>query len=372
MVFIDIGDDLPGTEVEPFEGIDGLTRGDSSRSALFLTHYHGDHIGRLASVLPDVPVYLGETAKEILLNLAKRAKKDSFAHYEKIRTFRPAETISVGNITVMPLMVDHSAFDAYMFVIEADGERILHTGDFRVHGYRGGKTGKMLSAYAKYIDYIIAEGTMLSRTEEPVITERELEQKATDLMRENKNVFVLCSSTNIDRIAAFYRASRVAGRVFVCDNYQREQLETVRDLHSGKSSLYDFKKVYAVERIETVPEKLLSLMDDKGFCMLIRKGSKYKSYLERVENGLIIYSMWSGYLRGATADPILEDFLSPYSVVELHTSGHATMKDLKMVYDIVNPKKGLIPFHSENPEGFVSIIGEENVILLSDGETFEA
>jgi len=367
-VFIDIGDDLPGVEALPFEGIEGLTCGDTTGSALFLTHYHGDHIGRLASVQPDIPVYIGETAKQILLNLAKRVKRDSLAQFEKIRTFSPAEVITVGDITIRPLMVDHSAFDAYMFVVDSEGKRILHTGDFRTHGFRGGKTGKMLSVYAKGIDYILAEGTMLSRTDETVMTESELKQKAMELMQENKNVFVLCSSTNIDRIAAFYHASRAAGRVFLCDRYQRDQLETVSALHSDKSSLYNFKKIYSVERIETVPPKLLSLMDNVGFCMLIRKGAKYKPYLERNEDKLIIYSMWSGYLRGNNADPMLVDFLAPYSVVELHTSGHATAGALKEIYDIVKPKKGLIPMHSEKPEVFKSIVGEENVILLDDGE----
>lgn len=38
---------------------------------------------------------------------------------------------------VTPYFVSHSAFDAYMFLIECEGKKILHTGDFRRHGYIG-------------------------------------------------------------------------------------------------------------------------------------------------------------------------------------------------------------------------------------------
>ena len=372
-VFIDIGDDLPGEAATPFEGIEGLTVGDSVGSTLFLTHYHGDHIGRLAMVMPEIPVYMGETAKKILLNLVEIVDKDGMPKYEKIITFKPAEKIVIGDISIMPLMVDHSAFDAYMFAVDADGRRVLHTGDFRTHGFRGVKTSKMLSVYAKSIDYIISEGTMLSRTEKTVITERELQRRSVELMRKNKYTFALCSSTNIDRIAAFYHASCAAGRIFVCDSYQAKQLKTVCEAHAEKSPLYDFSKILTVDHFSRVPKKLVELMDTKGFCMLIRKGRKFRSYLERYSaEGIVIYSMWKGYLRGDTADPKLVDFLSAYNHIELHTSGHATADTLKEIFHAVKPKKGLIPFHSEKPEGFISIIGEANVILLADGEILYA
>ena len=375
-VFIDIGADLPGAvSAKPFQGIDGLTCGDSAGSALFLTHYHGDHVGRLEFLMPDVPVYMGETAKQILVNLISRVNRSELQRYEKIITFKAAEKIDIGGINVMPLMVDHSAFDAYMFVVSAGGKRILHTGDFRTHGFRGGKTAKMLSVYAKDIDYIISEGTMLSRTGDSVITERELQKKAAELMRKKKYSFVLCSSTNIDRIAAFYHAGCASGRIFICDSYQARQLETVRAAHASKSTLYDFERVYTVERFDSVSPKLVKLMESAGFCMLIRKGEKYREYLDKFYNDndcAVIYSMWGGYLRGAYADPAVVDFLAPYSFVELHSSGHATAEALKEVYDTLKPKKGLIPFHSENPEGFESIVGKDNVILLRDGEVFNA
>ena len=46
------------------------------------------------------------------------------------------EPVTIKDIKVTPLVVDHSAYNAYMLLIEADGKKILHTGDFRNHGFK--------------------------------------------------------------------------------------------------------------------------------------------------------------------------------------------------------------------------------------------
>jgi ribonuclease J len=279
------------------------------------------------------------------------------------------DKITVGNIVVTPLMTDHSAFDAYMFVIEAGGRRILHTGDFRTHGFRGGKTYEMLRAYARDIDYLISEGTMLSRVGEKVMTEAELEREAVKIMKGEKYAFALASSMNIDRIGAFYHAAHKAGRLFFSDLYQRDQLENVRANHKDKSRFYDFNNVHGVGAIERVPEKLLRLMEDKGFCMMIRANDRFKPYLDRFADGrAIIYSMWSGYLEGKTANANIVEFLKPYEFISLHTSGHATTEALRKLYETVKPTYELIPLHTEAPEAFREIIPGGKIHLLNDGE----
>lgn len=112
-----------------------------------------------------------------------------------------------------PLAVDHSAYEAYMFLIEAQGKTVLHTGDYRLHGFKGKGVLTALEKYVGQVDVLITEGTTLSRPGQPVVTERDVEQQAAALMGENKCVFLLCSATNIDRLAAFCAAAKQAGRL---------------------------------------------------------------------------------------------------------------------------------------------------------------
>ena len=73
-LFVDCGEQLSGEPVfnNALE-IDGLTCGDLSKSALLITHYHGNHIGKIADLAPELPIFVGgisnEIAQELLDNL---------------------------------------------------------------------------------------------------------------------------------------------------------------------------------------------------------------------------------------------------------------------------------------------------------------
>jgi ribonuclease J len=194
-IFIDLGSELPGpdgvTRPETLR-IPGLTEGEPDCGGVFFSHTHDDHIGRLGRILPGIPIYLGETGKEIYTRLQSTLdrvpgldRRAALARLETARTFRPAVPVRVGGIRITPFFVDHSDFDAYMFLVEADDVRVLFTGDFRLHGFRGNRLCFMLEKYVGPVDWLITEGTMLSRGDEAVLTERQLGKRAAELLRQN-------------------------------------------------------------------------------------------------------------------------------------------------------------------------------------------
>ena len=134
-----------------------------------------------------------------------------------------------------------------MFLIEANGKRILHTGDFRGHGYLSKvllQTIEKLILKQGKIDFLITEGTMLSRLDERVRHENELKSEVIELMKEYKNVFVMCSSTDMERLATFHAANKeMKARPFVCDDFQKNVLEIFSDSAGKKSALFDFENL---------------------------------------------------------------------------------------------------------------------------------
>lgn len=95
-----------------------------------------------------------------------------------------AESISIGDIRVTPFSNCHSIYDSHIFLIEADGKRIWHTGDYREHGYRGKDLFPTLEEYATDIDVLITEGTML-KSEGRCIHER----RVSDEMQHEMQAF---------------------------------------------------------------------------------------------------------------------------------------------------------------------------------------
>ena len=364
-IFIDMGEELPNDDKQssPID-IEGVTTTNVNCDAVFFTHNHGDHIGMFSRINKSIPLYIGEVSKEIYLTLQKYLKSTHLDHLEQIITFKALDKISIKDIIVTPLLVDHSAYDAYMFIIEADDKRVLHTGDFRNHGYKGKGLFKVLSVYAKDIDILITEGTTLSRGNQPILTESDLKNKAEKLLSEKKYVFVLCSSTNIDRISAFYQANP-HGKYFVCDEYQKDILGIVEKHGAKYTDLYQYKNVHIYS------SKLVSSLKAQGFCMLVRNNRKFAKIMKQFDptECLVIYSMWQGYLDGKNND--LKDFLNDYQWISLHTSGHASQETIQKVIGLLNPKVGVIPIHSENPEMLNHLRVSSRVIMLQDKESFE-
>ena len=366
-IFIDFGAELDNENAKPFD-IEGVTKGETNCDAVFFTHYHGDHMGLLDAINKDVPLYMGEASKAIakILNdrLSKAPNIDSYdpKRIDSIKTFEVAKTIIIGDIRITPYMVDHSAYDAYMFKIEADGKSVLHTGDFRTHGFRGKGVKPTLEKYVKKVDVLVCEGTTLNRTEVKCETENDLKNRIKTVLQENKYVFVVCSSTNIDRLAGICSVIP-EGKYCICDKYQLSVIEYIRDYAGDKSSLYKFGKA------RYYGENLNEKMNDNGFCMFVRCGNpEHKRIMDmyRDKNPVVIYSMWKGYLEQDN----IKKFLEGHKRLDMHTSGHADSDAIKMVIDTVQPAV-VIPMHTEVPEAFLKLVGEKKVVLANDEEYIE-
>ena len=169
-ILIDFGSPLPGSPRREELRLPGVTEPDSPCHGVFFTHYHGDHMGQIGQILPSVPLWMGETTRDVALALSRRLERvpgtDSArasAALERANTFCPGVPVVVGDIRITPLLVDHSAFDAYMFLVEVEGRKILHTGDFREHGPRGKALPAVLRHYVGQVDRLICEGTKIGR-----------------------------------------------------------------------------------------------------------------------------------------------------------------------------------------------------------------
>lgn len=365
-IFIDLGHNLPKgnkpvkDENANKETIEKLTK---DCKAIFYTHYHGDHIDLYKYVPEAIPQYIGKIAKQVMICKSKRlaklpektnVTKGEVEKLETFKTFKAKDKIKIGDIYVTPYFVSHSACDSYMFLIEANGKSVLHTGDFREHGYLGKGLIPTIETYIakREVDVLITEGTMLSRSQEKVKHENDLKIEATKFLEKYKYSFILCSSTDIDRLDTFHEASKMNGRSFLCDNYQKEVLEIFTA--NAKSDLFKFDNAYFYKHNH---EKQFNLIKEKGFCMLIRstKIEIVKELLKQFpqKETLLIYSMWNGYIDKTikNGENLKQDYLDIWNLFEnkekIHTSGHATAETLTKVCQLVNPKKAIIPIHSE-------------------------
>ncbi|MBU0985816.1 MAG: MBL fold metallo-hydrolase [Proteobacteria bacterium] len=109
-----------------------LKNGKKEIDAVILSHAHLDHYG-LAGMLPQgVPVYCGKASAELMAITGQMSPEK--AQPLELKFFKAWKKFQAGTFSVMPYLMDHSAFDAYGFLISAGGKSLFYTGDFRGHG----------------------------------------------------------------------------------------------------------------------------------------------------------------------------------------------------------------------------------------------
>ena len=387
-LFVDYGEELPGGPQTGDLQVEGLTYGDISKSALLITHYHGDHIGCIPKLPKDLPIFMGRISRDIQMELSNRLQMvDSFhrnmsERLKTVHTFGPGRPFSWGSFHIMPVTVDHSAFDAYAFKVEAGGVSAFHTGDFRTHGFRSGRLSDVIEKFVGKVDYVVCEATNISRPLAASQSEHDLQKEYQELFKENKGNVVYSSSTNIDRLFGLYHAAKNAGRVFIIDEYQKKIMDIVtqRDSLWSKSRLYQFLEHYKPFVLSVLKgefwmnDRFKDLLEKKGYVLMARSNPTFDSLIKRIPGEKQVYlSMWDGYVdksKAAYNEQLAKSLGKGY--LRMHTSGHCDMNSLREVFRLLHPK-AIVPIHTEKPEDFAQLFGDEwSVVVLNDGESISS
>jgi len=135
-ILLDLGLPLDAELDEtPLPDVSGLENIDESLLGIAISHAHIDHYGLMAKVRQKVPVVIGKGALRII-NATRQffPNTPGFTRTIEIKNEKP---IILGPFTITPYLMDHSAYDAYAYLIEANGKKVFYSGDFRSHGRKG-------------------------------------------------------------------------------------------------------------------------------------------------------------------------------------------------------------------------------------------
>jgi len=366
--------------------------GDPPVDAVILSHSHIDHSMCISLLNRKVPVYCGETTLSILRALSEMRQKGFENDLDGIdfRTFRTGDKISLGNIQVEPIHVDHSVPGSYGFLVHTSGGTIAYSGDFRAHGSKSSLTTDFEGKAKKSAPEIfLCEGTNLVRGD--LRTEQEVLEKSEHVIKMTKGlVLASFSSADIDRLRTFHEIAKNNDRILALSMKQAYLLrslskdkhlevpDVLKDPHitvyqRTKKTYYHWEKdilgqasVKTSKDIREMQEKVIlaSSSYDMNEVLDIQPGpggafinSSSEPFNEEMEIDHERFINW------------LNHFGLP--MYQIHSSGHMMPTELRETIGQIEPKR-LVPIHTEQPELYRLFVKDlTNVELGSRGSTVE-
>jgi ribonuclease J len=363
--------------------ISGLDGNDDSLLAIIISHPHLDHFGLLAHVSSKIPVIMGVDARRILKE-ANRFLPCNWTVPDGGLNLKSELPINLGPFKIIPFLTDHSGYDAYSLLIEADETRLFYSGDFRIHGRKAKLTEKFMSHPPMNIDVILIEGSTLGRLKnhESFPSEEDIENKLVDTFANAKGLpLVHASSQNIDRIVSIFRACKKTGKTLIIDLYTAIVLEATGNKRIPPSN-WPIISIYNPQR------QRVQIKNNQWFD-LIKRHSKNRIFIddlkqistkavllfrplhirdlekaELLNSAIYVYSQWEGYWEKDSFSYVRE-WLSKHNIpkVSIHTSGHASINHLKQFAEALKPSR-LVPIHTFMPERYEEYF--DNVELHTD------
>ena len=392
-IVLDVGLPLDPTAVatdELLPDVPGLwAEGDGSLLGAFISHSHPDHYGLADLVDPTVPIYMGAAAKAVIDEAAFFVP--NVVTFDLVGTLQDLIPIELGPFTVTPWLVDHSAFDAYALLVEADGQRLFYSGDLRAHGRKPGTTGRLLAQPPTSIDTLILEGTTLGRQSDDgspwdSLTETEVENQCVEIFKETPGMaLAFYSPQNIDRLVSIYRATLRSGRTLVldlyaasvvaatgCDSIPQADWDRVRVFVplSQRVKVKRSREFWRVNELGTnrIHEGDMAL--DPSKWVMSTRGSMLPDLARAglMEGASAVWSMWPGYLDGAAGNSLSRLASERVDMTVVHSSGHARIEDLQHLASALDATQ-IVPIHTSEPEMFGDLF--DRVSPREDGEWWD-
>ncbi|QGR19699.1 MBL fold metallo-hydrolase [Stygiolobus azoricus] len=336
--------------------------------ALYISHFHLDHLGLLGALPPGTRVYVPSISILETIEEWYRASSTWLAELPRKLHIEVIELIPhrEDERGVTPIPVSHSAYPSYALVYNGYDKTIFYSGDFRVSGPLGPRINttdnidRVLGSGSA--DIALLEGTNIGGIETPIGSE-EFRSILNKVLMGSGLAMISIDPLDFELLTAISELASLNGRTVVISssrlvdilpqwlssafNANNLMLAVASDLE--KPSLAPVDYVSLKHDVLKDPGGFLLVQEPIGFLEMLRR---MRIWGEELPNGAIAILTTPEPLE---AEAEVEEKTLAYwlymlgvHVYRIRLSGHYYPHELKNILNTVKPKK-LIPIHTRHP-----------------------
>lgn len=356
-----------------------------------ISHAHEDHFGALPYLLESLgrpPIYCAKLARGLI---QQKLLEFNLLSGTSLRLIEPTtDHFSLGVFNITPFRVNHSVPDTFGFSIQTPVGQIMHVTDFKfdwtpVDGkkFEIGKVARLAESGL----LLLLSDCLGATTAGYTVSEKEIQETLErEIEKSPMQVFVTTISSNISRIQQAINASTKFHRKVVLLGRSIEQnVETAQNLSYLEIPVGALVTPQKAQKLN--PSQVTYIVSGcygQENSALVKLAKKSNPFASVQKNATVIFS----------ADPIpgVHDKVNSvidkltnlgarvvYSEIQegLHTSGHGSIGDLKMLIALTNPSFfvpiGGNPRHMRAYGSLVAEMGysPDCVFELKNGDTLQ-
>ena len=333
-----------------------LKKNEKKIKALFITHGHEDHIGGIPFLLQSVnipAIYAPNQA----VGLIKRKLEDRNIRYDNLFVYNENTKIKFKQMEVEFIRTTHSIPDSHGIVIHTPNGTIVTTGDFKFDLTPIGPVAnlhKMARIGEQGVTLLLSDSTN-ALNEGISASESKVDEALSEIFeRHHGRIIIATFASNI------YRLKHI---VDTCKRNNRKIAIFGRSMDNNIEISIEGGYIKHKE-IFVTPEEANQLPPHKVCLLCTGTQGEPLSALSRIANGthkqiklqpndLVVFS--SSAIPGnalsisKTINRLYLQGVKVYtntSLSDIHTSGHASEEELKLMLRLIKPKY-FMPFHGE-------------------------
>ena len=361
-----------------------LKRNERKIKALFITHGHEDHIGAIPFLLQNVQIP-AIYAPNQAVGLIKGKLEERNIQYKNLFVYNEQTKVKFKHMMVEFFMTTHSIPDSHGICIHTPNGVIVTTGDFKFDLTPIGPMAnlhKMAEIGKKGVTLLLSDSTN-ALNEGFSASESKVDEALSDIFKKHHGRIIIATfASNI------YRLKHI---VDTCKRNNRKIAIFGRSMTTNIE--ISIEGGYIKNKgIFISPEEANSMPDNKVCLLCTGSQGEPLAALSRIANGshkqiklknddTVVFS--SSAIPGnavsisRTINKLYLKGVKVYtntSLSDVHTSGHASQEELKLMIRLIKPKY-FMPIHGEYRMlkehadlGVMCDIPKENTFVLSNGD----